>query len=243
MPRPNECLIIRMVEKLAEHAQISSEASAAILQLPYVVKNLQPGSYFVREGAPTDEIGILISGIAVCQKISGEGDRQIVSIQIPGDILGLQGLYLDTPDHNVQTLTQCQFVSVQKKLLKAVADEHPAVSQAIILMMLTEASMLRELLLNIGRRDARARVAHFLCQYAVRIFGPDILVNRIFELPMTQEQLGDTLGLTAVHINRMLKTLSKDGLIAQDGKTIRLIDWDLLRDVADFNTRHLHLRR
>lgn len=232
-----------MVERLAEHAQISSQASAAILQLPYVVKNLQPGSYFVREGAPTDEIGVLISGIAVCQKISGEGDRQIVSIQIPSDILGLQNLYLDTSDHNVQTLTQCLIVSLPKKSVKAVATEHAAVRQAIILTMLTEASMLRELLLNIGRRDARARVAHFLCQYAVRIFGIDRMSNRTFELPMTQEQLGDTLGLTAVHINRMLKSLCKENLIARDGKAIRFVNWDALRDVADFNTRHLHLKR
>jgi len=110
-------------------------------------------------------------------------------------------------------------------------------------MMLKEASMLRELLLNIGRRDALARVAHFICEFAVRIGGPNKINNRSFELPMTQEQLGDALGLTAVHINRMHKILARDRLIARNGKTIRFIDWDRLQEVADFSTRHLHLHQ
>jgi len=118
-----------------------------------------------------------------------------------------------------------------------------AVRHAIIRIMLTEASMLRELILNIGRRDARARVAHFLCEFAVRIGGTDKINNRSFELVMTQEQLGDALGLTAVHINRMLQLLTRDGLIARDGKSIRFVDWDRLQNIADFSARYLHLAK
>ncbi len=103
--------------------------------------------------------------------------------------------------------------------------------------------MLRELILNIGRRDARARLAHFLCEFAVRTGGKDKINNRSFELPLTQEELGDALGLTAVHINRTLQLLSRDGLIARDGRNIRFVDWDRLQDIADFSTRYLHLEK
>ena len=243
MPVSDKNPLIRMVEKLAEHAKVSDEARAEILQMPYVARQFEPGSYFVREGALADKTGVLMSGLAVCQKTSGAGDRQIVSIKIAGDILGLQNLYLDTPDHNIQALTQCDIIIVSSKVLKTAPEAYPAVSHAITLMMLKEASMLRELLLNIGRRDALARVAHFLCKFATRIDGPDKINNRSFELPMTQEQLGDALGLTAVHINRMLKVLARDSLIARNGKTIRFIDWDRLQEVADFSTRHLHLHQ
>lgn len=243
MPGSDKNPLIRMMEKLANHAQVSDEAGAEILQMPYVARQFEPGRYFVREGALADKIGVLMSGLAVCQKTSGAGDRQIVSIKIAGDILGLQNLYLDTPDHNIQALTQCDIIIVPSKFLKTASEAYPAVSHAITLMMLKEASMLRELLLNIGRRDALARVAHFLCEFAIRIGGPDKINNRSFELPMTQEQLGDALGLTAVHINRMLKVLVRDSLIARNGKTIRFIDWDRLQEVADFSTRHMHLHQ
>jgi len=107
--------------------------------------------------------------------------------------------------------------------------------------MLIETSMLREWLLNIGQRDARARIAHFLCELTVRIGGSSESMDRSFELPMTQEQLGDALGLTPVHINRTLKALARDGLIARDGKNIRFPDWSRIRDAAEFNARYLHL--
>lgn len=243
MPVSDKNPLMRMVDKLAEHAKVSDEARAEILQMPYVARQFEPGSYPVREGALVDKCGILMTGLAVCQKTSGAGDRQIVSIKIAGDILGLQNLYLNTPDHNIQALTQCDIIIVASKVLKTASEAYPAVSHAITLMMLKESSMLRELLLNIGRRDALARVAHFLCEFAIRIDGPDKINNRSFELPMTQEQLGDALGLTAVHINRMLKILARDGLIARNGKTIRFIDWDRLQDIADFSTRHLHLHQ
>ncbi len=243
MPRPDENPLARVVEKLGERAPISDKAIAAILQMPYVVKQLYRGDFFVREGATADKCGILTSGLIVCQKTNREGDRQTLLVKIPGDVLGLQSLYLDTPDHNIQALNRCRIIVVPSELLKAISDEFLAVRDAISRIMLTEASMLRERILNIGRRDARARVAHFLCEFAVRTGGTDKINDRSFELLMTQEQLGDALGLTAVHINRTLQLLTRDGLIARDGRNIRFVDWDRLLDIADFSTRYLHLEK
>jgi CRP-like cAMP-binding protein len=243
MPRPDENPLARVVEKLGEHAPIPDKAIAAILQMPYVVKQLYREDLFVREGATADKCGILTSGLAVFQKTNRDGDRQILSVKLPGDMLGLQSLYLDTPDHNIQALTKSEIAIVPSDLLKAISDEFVVVRHAISRIMLTEASMLRELILNIGQRDARARLAHFLCEFAVRTGGMDKINNRSFELPLTQEQLGDALGLTAVHINRMLQLLSRDGLIARDGKEVRFVDWDRLQNVADFSTRYLHLEK
>ena len=243
MPRPDENPLARVVEKLGERAPIPDNATAAILQMPYVVKQLYRGDLFVREGATADKCGILTSGLIVCQKTNREGDRQILLVKIPGDILGLQSFYLDTPDHNIQALTRCKIIVVPSELLKAISDEFVVVRDAISRIMLTETSMLRELILNIGRRGARARLAHFLCEFAVRTGGIDKINDRSFELPLTQEELGDALGLTAVHINRTLQLLSRDGLIARDGRNIRFVDLDRLQDVADFSTRYLHLEK
>jgi len=243
MPRPDENPLDRMVETLGERAPIPDKAITAILQVPYVAKQLYPGSLFVREGTRADKCGILTSGLVVCQKTNRDGDRQILLVKLPGDMLGLQSLYLDTPDHNIQALTESEIAIVPSDLLKAISDEFVVVRDAISRIMLTEASMLRELILNIGQRDARARLAHFLCEFAVRIGGTNKISNRSFELPLTQEQLGDALGLTAVHINRTLQLLTRDGLIARDAKSIRFVDWDRLQDIADFSTGYLHLQK
>jgi CRP-like cAMP-binding protein len=101
--------------------------------------------------------------------------------------------------------------------------------------------MSREWTLNIGRRDARARVAHFLCEIALRLVIDDSMTNKTFELPMTPEQLGDALGLTAVHINRMLKGIVRDGLITRSNYTVTILDWERLVRVAGFESRYLHL--
>lgn len=243
MPWPDENPLARIVEKIGERARIPDKAIEAILQMPYVDKQLDPGSFFVREGAFSDKFAVLASGLIVYQKTSRDGDRQILSIKMPEDMLGLESLYLDTLDYNIQALTQCKTVIVQSDMLKSISDEFVVVRHAISRIMLTEASILRELILNIGRRDARARLAHFLCEFAVRTGGIDKINDRSFELPLTQEQLGDALGLTAVHINRTLQLLTRDNLIARDGKSICFVDWDRLQNIADFSTRYLHLEK
>lgn len=241
MSGSNISLPVRITEKLTQHAPVSVQAREAISKIPYATKTLEPGSYFVREDDLADRIGIILSGFAACQRSIGQGDRQIAAVNIPGDIVGLQNLYLDKSDKNIQALTRCEIATIPSRDLKAVSDRYLPISHTIAINLLIDASILREWLLNIGRRDAYARVAHFLCELAVRIGGSGENVDRSFELPMTQEQLGDALGLTPVHINRMLKRLAKDGLIERDGKKIRLPDWNRIRDVADFSARYLHL--
>ena len=106
---------------------------------------------------------------------------------------------------------------------------------------LVESSIHREWLLNVGRRNARSRLAHLLCEFSVRFQKSTIADAMAYELPMTQEQLGDALGLTPVHVNRVLKSLETDGLIARKKRQVSVIDWPRLRDAAEFNERYLHL--
>jgi CRP-like cAMP-binding protein len=106
---------------------------------------------------------------------------------------------------------------------------------------MVEASIYREWLLNNGRRDARARIAHLLCELVVRSDALGINLGGNYNLPMTQEQIGDAVGLTAVHVNRTLKSLSNDGLITLTGRGISFPDWDRLKDEAGFNSRYLHM--
>jgi CRP-like cAMP-binding protein len=102
-------------------------------------------------------------------------------------------------------------------------------------------SIYREWIMNIGRRNARTRVAHLLCEFAARLDAQGAAPGQPYKLPMSQAQLGDALGLTAVHVNRTIKGLIKDGLVTQDHRIIAFPAWDILKIEADFDSGYLQL--
>jgi CRP-like cAMP-binding protein len=230
-----------LVRKLSRHVALQPADCAALLALPHSVRTLDPSTYLLREGDPPQYCSILVSGFAYRQKLTGEGARQIVSLHIPGEALDLQSLYLDVADHNIQTLTRAEVALVPRVAVRELIQARSAIAHAVMIELLVEGSIAREWTLNIGRRDAQARLAHLLCEFAVRLEAQGLSSGESYELPMTQEQLGDALGLTAVHVNRTLRTLEAQGLIARNRRHVGIPQWTALRDVGDFTGRYLHL--
>jgi CRP-like cAMP-binding protein len=230
-----------LVRNLELHVELDQDDRDAILALPHRVRALDASTYLVREGDLPDHCGVLGSGYAYRQKHTGDGQRQILALHIPGEAVDMQHLYLDVADHSVQMLTRGDVAFVARKDLRDLARARPMVGHAIMLNILVEASIFREWVLNVGRRDARSRLAHVLCEFAVRMQRQGLADGGGFELPITQEQLGDVLGLTTVHVARTLKTLETQGLISRNRRAISFPNWERLRDVGDFNQRYLHL--
>lgn len=233
----------QLVNKLSLHGPLTAEDRVALFGLPYSSRLFEAGSYLLREGEISSNITLLVSGMGFRQKCNAAGFRQILSICIPGEIINLQQAYIGIADNNVQVLTQCETALISHVALRQLVDENPSIARAFFVASLVDLSMSREWMLNIGRRNARARVAHFLCEIALRLNSDGVPNGQTYELPMTQEQLGDALGLTAVHINRTLKGLVRDGLICRSNYLFTIPDWELLVHEAGFNTRHLHLNR
>jgi CRP-like cAMP-binding protein len=230
-----------LLRKLETHSLLDDEDRRAILALPYTVRNLEPHAYILREGELPVACAVLLSGFAYRQKLTSDGGRQIVSVHIPGEALDFEHLFLDEADHNVQMLTRGDIAVVLREELQELARSRSGVNQAILVSILVEAAISREWVVNVGRRDARARLAHLLCEFAVRLEAQGLAKDYGYQLPMTQEQLADVLGLTSVHVNRTIKSLEADGLITRNGRSIGFPDWKAMREVADFNQRYLHL--
>ena len=230
-----------LVRKLNNHVALDDEDNAALIALPHVVRELSPASYIVREGEVPPGCAILLDGFAYRQKLAADGGRQILSVQIPGDPLDLEHLFLDCADHNVQALTQVRLAIIPRAALRRVSMQRPTIAHAFAVNNQVEASITREWLLNIGRRDARTRLAHLLCEVATRLQGQDLVNDHGYELPMTQEQLADATALTNVHVNRTLKSLEEEGLIKRDRRAIRFPNWQALKATAGFDPRYLHL--
>lgn len=230
-----------VVRKLNLRTPLSPGDREAILALPYERRTLEPSTYLVREGDVPDKCASLISGFAFRHKLTADGARQILAIHLPGDPLDLQHLFLAVADHNVQTLTRAEVAVIPRSALQKIARDRPAVGEAFTINILVEASVFREWVVNVGRRDARSRVAHLLCEFAIRLKRQGLVEEYGSELPMTQEQLADATGLTPVHVNRMLKALQAEGLITRDRRSVQVADWERLREAADFTERYLHL--
>ena len=213
----------------------------AIMNLPHTLVRLEPNTYLIREGARVTTCPVLISGFTFRQKLTVFGTRQIVSVQIPGDLIDMQNLFLPVSDHNVQALTAITVAQVKMEALQELVLHRPEIARAIWANALVEASIYREWIVNTGRRDARTRVAHFICEFALRLKVAGLSEGYDFELPMTQEHLADATGLTPVHVNRVLRSLSTDGLIEREKRFIRIAKWDELAREADFTDRYLHL--
>lgn len=232
-----------LVDGLAFRSPIDAEDRDAILALPYAMRTLEAASYIVREGDPPQQCGILVSGYAFRQKLTGDGSRQIVAIHIPGESLDFQNVFLDEADHSVQMLTRGEVALVPRTHVQALVRARPNVAHAILVVILVEASIFREWVLNVGRRASRERLAHMLCEFAIRLDAAGLGAELGYELPMTQEQLADALGLTPVHVNRTLKALEAEGLIKRSKRNVSFPNWERMREVADFNQRYLHLER
>lgn len=242
MDRLNDNPLELLIRKLRTQHELTKDEHHALLSLPYKLRTLEAQSYTLREGDAPERCAVLLSGFAVRHKLTGEGARQILAIHIPGDALDFQNMFLGESDHNVQMLTRGVVAEIPRGPLEELVLANPNVGRAVLIFTLIEASIFREWALNIGRRDARSRIAHLLCEFAYRMSALGLSNSGLYELPMTQEQLADATGLTSVHVNRVLQAMQRDGLIVRDRRMVRFVSWDRIREVGDFNARYLHVR-
>jgi CRP-like cAMP-binding protein len=230
----------RVVRRLESRTKLDGEDRAAIRALPLTYRTLEPAAYIVREGEAAEVCVLLLAGFAYRHKVTGDGERQIMSVHMPGEFLDLQNSLLGCADHNVQTLTRCEVASVPVSALRTLADERPRVGRAMWIDTLIDSAIFREWIVNVGRRDSISRISHLLCEFALRLEAAGLAEHRSYELPMTQEQIADCTGLTPVHVNRVLKELGRQGLISRDKRAVQILDWNRLQHIGDFNTRYLH---
>lgn len=230
----------KMVQRLERRSPLNPADRETLLGLPHQVKKLPVGAHVVRDAEVPEHCALLLSGFAYRYKLTGEGGRQIISLHCAAEFLDAQNSFLGVADHSVQMLTEGELALMPVGILQELALTRPAIARALWIDSLIDASIFREWVVNVGRRDSRSRVAHLLCEFSLRLEAAGLASNHRYELPMTQEQLADAVGLTSVHVNRVLKQLAAEELIRRDRRSIMIVDWDRMRQAGDFNERYLH---
>jgi CRP-like cAMP-binding protein len=202
---------------------------------------MRPGEYIAREGSLPTRSCVIISGFAFRQKVVADGGRSISAIHMDGDIVDLQNSLLGFADHSVQTLNSCSVGFIPRAAVKELALAMPGVGMTMWYDTLVDASIFREWIANIARRNAAARIAHLLSEFGVRLEAAGLGAKLAYELPMTQEQLADCTGLTPVHVNRTLKLLEASGDITRSVRHVAIADWQKISATGDFQSEYLHL--
>jgi CRP-like cAMP-binding protein len=232
--------LMPMLRKLERRGRLGDGDREALVALPHQLRRVGAGAHLVRDGDRPDFCCVLLSGFAYRHKITGEGGRQVIAIHMEGDFVDLQNTLLPVSDHNVQMLTDGDVAYVPRDAVRELALARPAIGVALWTDTLIDGSIFREWVVNVGRRDARSRIAHILCEFSLRLEAAGLAKDHRYELPMTQEQLADAVGLTSVHVNRVLRQLAEEGLISRERRSIVIEDWSRMREAGDFNERYLH---
>jgi CRP-like cAMP-binding protein len=234
-------LAAALITKLTVSNFLDKEDIEALRRLPIHQREFKSREAIVSDGQRPHECCLIGEGFAFRSKTTVEGQRQVLSLHIPGEVPDLQSLHLKVMDHDLTTLTPCTLGFIPHTAVHALNRERPNVAAALWRETLIDAAIFREWLLSLGRRSADARMAHLLLELHRRLDAVGRTQEWEFELPVTQADLGDCLGLSTVHVNRVLQQLRREALIEVQRTNFRLVDPQELEKLAEFDPSYLHL--
>jgi len=196
----------------------------------------------VSEAEKADNLLIVAGGWAYRYTCAPDGGRQLTALLVPGDIANLDMLLFERVAYSVRTLTDVTVVALPRKQALALVEEHPGIARTFTGLAMTENAIASKWMLSLGRRSAHARIAHLICELTIRL-GIDGETDIAFPFPLRQEQIGDLLGLTNIHVNRTIQQLRRQGLIQLCDRMLTIPDVASLRGAAGFDPGYLHLHR
>jgi CRP-like cAMP-binding protein len=232
-----------LVRKLESIFDLAPEERAAVEAITGTVRHVGADEEVVRDGDRPAECCLILDGFACRYKISEEGRRQILSFHLPGDIPDLQSLHLEVMDHSLGTLTPSRLLFVPHDTMRQLCRRQPRIGDAFWRDTLIDAAVFRQWLVGVGVKEAYARIAHLICELFTRLRALGLADAEGFDLPLTQAELGDALGLSTVHVNRSLQKLRADGLIATTNRRVVVKDWERLKEAGEFDPVYLHLKK
>jgi CRP-like cAMP-binding protein len=234
--------MIALITRLRTTSALEDEDVQAIRSLPIVVKHYQQGQLIVRDGDRPAECCLISQGFCVRSKTTSNGRRQILSIHIPGEIPDLQSLHLHVLDHDLVALTACTLGFISHVSLREINRRRPNLAEIFWRDTLIDAAMFRDWIVNVGQRPAPSRLAHIIVELRERLKVVGQVQGARFEMPLTQEQIGEAMGVTSVHANRIVKQLRDDNVLEFHRGSVRVIDEQKLLELADFDGLYLHQR-
>ncbi|EQB12717.1 Crp/Fnr family transcriptional regulator [Sphingobium lactosutens] len=228
------------VRKLSERSHLSEDERHILLDLDGQKAEFAPHRDIVRPGELTDFCCLIVSGMAARFGQLPDGTRQITAVYIPGDMCDLYSLMLPKVEWALQALSsRLVILKVPHRKMLEIVRAYPGIAEACWRDCVADASILSQWVVNIGRRDALTRTAHLFCELGLRMETAGLGSRTAFELPVIQSQLADALGMTPVHMNRIMRALRQQELLTVRGREVQVRDWNALARAAGFEPGYL----
>src|SRR5215204_506335 len=229
----------RLLFRLERLNTLSAADRQRIVDLPLKLVNYPADREIVSYGYSTSQCTLVLDGFLYSHKPVAGSRRQITSFFVPGDIVDLPTLFLPNVDHTIATLGPAVLAFVPHAALKEVLDESSTLAQAFWRETLMQAAIFQEWVVNLGRRDAFARLAHIVCELTVRLQSVGLARDLSFSMPWTQMDVADACGISSVHANRVIQELRHLELVEWDSRRLKIRNWSALARLADFNDNYL----
>jgi CRP-like cAMP-binding protein len=230
------------IKKLNGLAELTAADTSALESATSSSRRYAARQDLIREGDETGPMFVMLEGWACRYKILPSGARQITAFLMPGDACDLHIKLLEQMDHSIQAITKAVVARVTRAEMQALMDGHPNVASAMYSAQLVDEGIMRAWIVSMGRRSSRERVAHLICELYLRARSIGLAGDGQFALPLSQLVLADALGMTAVHINRVLKELRLAGAMSLNRGSVTILDPGKLVQIAGFDENYLHRR-
>jgi CRP-like cAMP-binding protein len=225
--------------RLAQLVPVSPDEVAILCELQSSPRSVQRHRDIITEGRSYGGLFIIMEGNAIRYRILHDGRRQIVNIVLPGDIVGSLGYFMESSLYSTKALTDVVVAALPFARLTALNETHPRLVTKIFWWLSCESTIYAEHLVDLGRRSALERVAHFLLELLIRLRSVGLADDQSFKIPLTQELMADALGLSIPHVNRVLRRLREDDLVAVEEQRVTVKDIEALSALADFEPGYL----
>lgn len=232
----------RLIHKLRSISKLDEDDLLALGQLPMRTRSVEAGVDLIKQGDVPTECCFVIDGLVCRYAMTATGGRQIVAFHIPGDLPDRDSLHLSLLDHSIGAVSAARVAFIPHVAVARIVRERPNIAIAFWRDSVIDGGVFRQWLTSVGRRTAKQRVAHLICEMFCRMEGLGLADGDHFSFPVTQGQLGDALGLSSVHINRTVQELRTDGLISWKGSVVTIHDREKLEHSADFDPAYLQLK-
>ena len=228
--------------KLSQVARLEPGDKALLDRLTARPPRVCAGRTLIRQGEPPDHVNVVMSGWIARYKILGGGQRQIMALLTPGDMCDMHVFLLKTMDHSLCAIGDAEVAMLSRHDVMAILHTRPVLTGALWWSSLQNEAILREWITSLGRRDAYARTAHLMYELHLRLSGAGVPNGAAgYEFPLTQTDLADALGMSVVHVNRVVQRLREDDLIVLKRGRLFIPDPDALAAAAEFDPSYLHL--
>jgi CRP-like cAMP-binding protein len=241
LQKPGDFMIDALLLNLTHRDFVSEEEKSRLRELVGRDRTFGPGEDIVIEGSRPTYSTLMVDGLSARYKHMADGSRQITALQVPGDFVDLHAFLLKKLDHGIVAISTCRVAFADHADLRDITEKMPHLTRLLWLNTLVDTAINREWISSMGRRSKRAHIAHLICELYVRLKTVDRVSGWSFQLPLTQAELADAMGISLVHVNKTLQVLRREEVFIWENRTLQIIDWERLTEIAEFDQTYLNL--